>query len=141
MQILKAALCRMRLTDHSQLAVSVREPGKHELFLGPLAELFYGFFCLKMLNSTQMWVVCLFVVRTHFQMFSPRCPIESLDRPGCDNVVATSKCILSVSLFFLVTKETNSIICFAGFPLLYMHSLQRTQCSATNESEFRSNFR
>lgn len=119
----------MRITDHSQVAVSVTETGKTWSFLVPLVKLFYGFFCLKMLNSAQMWLVCLLAVRAHFQMFSPRLSVESVDRSGRgdeSNIAATSKCILSVLL--VVTKEANSMIDinFAGFSLLFVYVLQCT---------------
>ena len=68
---------------HNRPLISCRvskRTGKHGLFLGLWATLFYGFFCLNMLHSSQMWLVCLLLVRSIFQVFFRRCFGESLHR-------------------------------------------------------------
>ena len=90
--------------------------GKHELFLGPLAKLFYGFFCLNMSNSSQMWLVCLLMVRTNFQMILSRCFDESFHRPP-GVILATSK-RLFFHAFWLLKKLTSQLLCRLFFPSL-----------------------
>lgn len=62
----------MRITDHSQGAVSERSR-QNERFLVRFTKLFYRSVCLNMAHSSQMWLICLLMVRTYFQMFLSRC--------------------------------------------------------------------
>ena len=138
MQILKDALCRMRITDQSQLAVSVRSREKYELPLVLLAKLFSQFFCLNMANLSQMWLVCLLVVRTYFKMFSSHCNLLFCIAwsPACtwwrSHVVNILSSVVTI-------EKLTQWLPFAGYTVLFFHILW--PCCAAYRPEFRSNIR
>lgn len=123
----KYATCRMRITDQSETAVSV---SRRETWLAfrSLTKLFCKFFCLKMLRSSQMWLVCFLVVRTVCEMFNSRCcAVESHERTFENGKRKPRRCGLS---FFQVTTETNSLITFCRLYFIFPARFVVMWCSS-----------
>lgn len=114
-----------------------KEPGKNEFDLVASAKLFYWFFCLNMTNSSQMWLICLLMVRTYFQMFlfcgCFYCIAWSVSGEESE---ATSKHRLHA---LRLLEKLTQWLPFAGYSLLSFHILW--PCCAALRPEFRSNIR
>ena len=65
---------------------------KHESLV-QLPKLFSRFFCLDLANLSQMWLVCLLVVRSYFQMFCFLCFVFL-------RTIKFGKLVINISLFF-----------------------------------------
>lgn len=139
-QILKLSMSHAHNRPLISCRVSKRT-GKHGLFLGLWATLFYGFFCLNMLHSSQMWLVCLLLVRSIFQVFFVvvlvnrfiDCPYDIWLLIMQSHVeVYSYKCLK-------VSTETKLICTFAGY--FYLSSLSLWPCGAADNPKLRSDLR
>lgn len=139
-QILKLSMSHAHNRPLISCRVSKRT-GKHGLFLGLWATLFYGFFCLNMLHSSQMWLVCLLLVRSIFQVFFRRCFGESLHRLPYDIwlLIMQSHVEVYSCKCLKVSRETKLICTFAGY--FYLSVLSLWPCGAADNPKLRSDLR